>query len=329
MRADPQNPSGNVLRAGVTEDDIAAAVGDAGYPLQTLVASRLRNSFGVVSEEWSYADRQSGKLRAIDVSATRFLQDWEPHVRVRPCLDLLLECKKSELPYVFFLSDSNPSMSNFPFLAGLHRYEITTHSDAERSTWALPILTALGLDAHPFRSTAPPYCMSFSKCVRKGKALELSGTESFHSLVLPLIEAQHHFRSLKAPPTTAQHFNMHMVVAVGVLDAPMVAVTLSNGANAFSLVPWVRVVRHESSDGEYLWEREQYYAIDVVHHGFLERYLDDHALPFAEAAAHHAVKYQTEVITGEALARGMGHDLSDIEERLAPLGTRSKGANRE
>ena len=99
------NPSGNALRAGVTEEQLSAAIEKSGYPLQTVVAESLRPYCERLSEEWSYVDRDSGLLRAIDVRADRtYEQDDADDPHLRATLTLLVECKQSDMPYVFFLS---------------------------------------------------------------------------------------------------------------------------------------------------------------------------------------------------------------------------------
>src|SRR5207249_223500 len=88
--------------------------------------------------------------------------------RVRPELNILVECKQSQLPYVFF--DTGPQMhrhGDFPMISGLARDTIVVSSDDDASTWTEPIIHALGLSDHKFQSP-PRVCHTLSKCVRKG-----------------------------------------------------------------------------------------------------------------------------------------------------------------
>jgi hypothetical protein len=117
--SEPDNPAGNVLAAGVTDAAVLVAVARSGYPLQTIVAEKPAAEFRV-REEWSYLDRDSKGLRSMDVLASRRLFGFdEPQPRVRPELNLLIECKKSELPFVFFANRHKPWLPNFPIVAGL------------------------------------------------------------------------------------------------------------------------------------------------------------------------------------------------------------------
>jgi len=89
----------------VTEADVLDAVGKSGYPLQNVVSDYLQTATFRTVEEWSYLDKESGQLRTIDVKAEKPLFEYgKGDIRVRPSLVLLIECKQSQMPYVFFLS---------------------------------------------------------------------------------------------------------------------------------------------------------------------------------------------------------------------------------
>ncbi len=70
-------------------------------------------------------------------------------------------------------------------------------------------------------------CTTFSKCVRAGNEMKLSGSAPFNRLIRPLLKSMQHFHIIETPPSTARYFDCHVAIGVGVLDAPMVGVTLS------------------------------------------------------------------------------------------------------
>ncbi len=165
----------------------------------------------------------------------------------------------------------------------------------------------------------PPFCNTFSKCVRKGSDLELSGTDAYSGLVLPLIKSLQHFESAESPVDTAWYFDAHLTVGVGVVDAPMIAVLANNNKSDLNLVPWIRVVRHEYFENADKWERDRRWAIDIVHKDYLSIYIDNHLIPFAERFIKKVLHHQTELATSKAFASGMGADSWDkIEQRLQP-----------
>ena len=114
MKHFTNNPTTNVLGGGVTEEKLNIAVLKSGYPLQTRVAIALKDNF-FVQEEWSFIDNQTDEVRTIDLLAEKHLFDKQQKVRVRPILNLIIECKQSELPYIFFLANEVRTLPNFPF----------------------------------------------------------------------------------------------------------------------------------------------------------------------------------------------------------------------
>jgi len=323
MTAIQNNPLTNKLGSGLNEADILAAVSKSGYPLQTLVANFLRERFAepsYVQEEWSYVDEDTHKLRNIDILAEKWLWDFTPkQPRVRPTLSLLIESKKSDLPYVFFLSSSRPWIRHFPLLAGLVGDTLTITTDDDASTWEFPVLDALELNSHPFIKKEPECCLLFTKCERKGKKVELSGSEPFHEIVLPLLKAMHHFQIAESPPKTAFYFDCHLTIGVGVLDAPMVGISVSEQSPDLTLLPWLRVVRHETEESPDWTHPTRLFAIDIVHKDFLQDYLDKHVLPFAEEFRRLVIKHQQVLASGQAFATGMGkYGSYNIEQRLEP-----------
>jgi hypothetical protein len=120
MKGEPTNTPENQLGAGFTEEQLLEAVRKSGYPLQTIIASSLRIDFGV-QEEWSFVDGDTGTLRTLDIVASRrmYTPQNEGQPFVRPTLDLLIECKQSDLPFIFFMSATRPWLRDLPYIAGL------------------------------------------------------------------------------------------------------------------------------------------------------------------------------------------------------------------
>lgn len=318
MKQSANNPSTNQLGNGLSEEAIATAVEKSGYPLQTIIANALRQSFHV-QEEWSYLDKDTKELRAIDILAGKQLFDiTDQQSRVRPILNLLIECKQSSLPYIFFLSPTKSWKLNFPVLAGIFHQNIRITTDDDPSSWIFPVLNALELHNHQF-ITETEYSTTFSKCVRKGSNLELSGSESFHGLVLPLIKSLYHFEVAEKPRDTFVYFDAHLSISIGVLDAPMIGVRSQEKSNNLVLLPWVRVLRHEYFEDPYSIDKSKVFAIDIVHKDFFQQYLDNHVLPFAKEFAKRVIKHQEVVATGKGFVSGMARvGGEDIESRLEP-----------
>jgi hypothetical protein len=318
MQTSHNNPARNALGPGVGDATVAAAIERSGYPLQTLVSERLSKAFHV-REEWSYVDRDTQGLRTIDIRASRRL--YEPQVssrtRVRPQLELIIECKKSELPLVFFATRHRPWLQRFPVVAGLSATDIECTTNNDLSTWSLPILNALGLDRHPFQKQ-PPVSNTFSKCVwRRAGELELSGDESYNGIVLPLVKAAAHLEESERPKPTFYYFDTYLAVPIAIVDGPMVLIELVNGAPVTTLVPWVRVARHEYDRNSDSWSKDRVWAIEVVHVDFLEEYLEKNLLPFASEFGRLALAHHVEMAEGKGFVSDLAREPYK-ESRLQP-----------
>lgn len=324
MNSAPHNPAANALGAGVRDAMVEQAIQASGYPLQLVVAQELSGAFSL-QEEWSFVDPDTGSTRAIDLVASKPLFEWkEPQPRIRPELNFVIECKQSDLPYVFFLSGSQPWLPDFPVISGLKTNDIVLTSDDDPSSWTFRPLHVLELDRHPFLTKSVPFCMTFSKCVRKGSDLVLSGSDPYQSLVFPIIKAVSHFDEVQSPPSTAHYFDCHMVIGLGILDAPMIGVRLTASGSEAELLPWVRVVRHQPCCGENKTERGQVLGIDIIHKEYLATYVDQHVNPFAQEFSQLALKHAHELADARAFVPSMGENSwTNIEARLQRVSIRT------
>ena len=319
MKRRINNPQTNKLGPGVTAKALSDAITQSGYPLQLVVANLLRPDFRI-QEEWSFFDKDINDTRAIDILAEKWFWDIDkeqPHVR--PALNLLIECKLSTLPYVFFVSSGKPWIPNFPVLVGLRSRDITVSSDDDPSTWTMPVLHALELDSHPFISNEPEYCASFAKCERSGSSLRLSGEDVYRNIVLPISKAVHHFEVAETPVSTALWFDCHLTLGIALVDAPMVGVSIHKQSHKLESLPWVRLMRHETGEIPDWSHSSNMFAIDVIHKDYFVSYLKEHLLPFAAEFSKMVLKHQNILVSGKAFVSGMGRDSwNNLEQRIQP-----------
>jgi hypothetical protein len=275
MDAHPDNPAMNQLPAGIAESELLAGVIASGYPLQTVVARSLHDDFGFrVIEEWGYTDRNTQEHRALDIFAFRELA---PETDTfRPRLHLLVECKRSGLPYVFFPPGVTRWPADFPAIIGFGGCQLRVGEKAWQDTSAATFFCASEL---PFITPGPTLATAFTKAEPKAKGVvKLSGDVPFNQVVMPLVSALEQER--RAFSTGVSNSPM-IFLAVCVLDATMVVATGTPTAPHLSLNPWVRVIHQETVERKHGWSTA-HYTVDFVHHAFLSAYIG-HAVSFAEA----------------------------------------------
>ncbi|HYT44268.1 MAG TPA: hypothetical protein VEP90_18205, partial [Methylomirabilota bacterium] len=228
---------------------------------------------------------------------------------------LVIECKQSELPFVFFITDQKLFVPNFPLIAGLGRDYISIISDANKTTYEFSILNALSLRQDDFFIKHPTFSNKFSKCERRsGGDLSLSGQETFHGIIYPLLKAMHHLkRAVK--PINASFFACHFILAMAVLDAPMVGVVVTRDSHKPVLLPWVRVIKHETDAAPNFQHMNNVFAFDIVHKDFLAAYIHKHVLPFSGRFAELVLKHQKVLANGTAYISDMRSINSDTLEK--------------
>jgi len=286
MKTSQDNPDANQLGAGVSLEQLLRAVTLSGYPLQRVVAQQLLRNFSVM-EEWGYIDRESKEHRTLDVFAFRNLRESE---NLWVSLALLVECKRSELPYVFFQAAAPKLPYDFPSVVGLGGKQLELHKPGvgSRSVSGAQFLKLHDTD---FVAAGPPISSAFARAERKGKDLDLSGGVPFNHVVLPLLSARHHFAEIQKGIRGSGKVSACVALCACVLDAPMICVAGGPEAPELSLTPWVRVVRQEAAQDRQ-WVSTQHHVVDFVHRAFLGRFVEVHALRFAEEFCIRAVKSQ-------------------------------------
>lgn len=296
MRKHSANPPRNVLPPSANESELLRAIELSGYPLQGLAAETLKSEFAL-TEEWGYLDRDTNEHRSLDLFGYRNLAQGAGGI-VRPGLVILAECKRSVHPFVFFQNVVDRLIPGFPTVAGLKRGVVDVREISGKRSSDLYGAAALGLDKLPFVGNGPAECSAFSRATLSGNKAELSGTELFNSLVLPLVKAFDHARGLHRTGQDASELRPTLLIAVGIVDAPMILVESPRQASDPILTPWVRLRRQESIEDPQSWQRYRFYGIDVIHIDFLDDYLSKHLMPFAEEFGRRAATMAEILVNG-------------------------------
>jgi len=314
MRAGPSNPETNKLHEGTKEEGLIEAIRISGYPLQGIVAQKLLRKFDV-TEEWGYLDPETETHRSLDVYAFKAFPD-EKEPSIQPGIVLLIECKRSHHPYIFFEDVTEKPVWRFPRLGGVKKMIDVRAKGTNRST-LLSGDQILGLQSLPFVKPGPPRCAVFSKGIPQGKEVRLSGAEPYNELLLPLARASDHALKRLKPADSPKILFASLVLSLSVLDAPMVLVENPEKPEDPLLTPWVRVIRHEVTKDPMSWDPFRHYAVDVVHVDYLDTFIENSLLPFASEFAGRAREKVGVFFTGGEVADLEAYDWKDIRATRA------------
>lgn len=299
LNEDQGSPNSLDLPQGINAEKLAQAVRASGYPLQTVVARQLNDSFEVV-EEWGYVDRTTQEHRSLDVFAHRRLTATSR--QLEPSLALLVECKRSDLPYVFFAAAIPRTPAGLPSIVGLPKSKFDLYQEPNRFR-EVPAAEFLRCSDFLFVSDGPVSAATFSRVERKGKDLCLSGTVPYNSVILPLASALEHYQETRKAVSAHQEcFYPTLALCVCVIDAPLVVAGGTPESPELRTVSWIRLA-HEEALQEGTWWRRKHYFVDAVRREFLAEFLDKHLIPFAEQVASRMVGRDDLVIAGKGMVR--------------------------
>ena len=294
MNESTNNPPLNRLQSGVSVEELESAVRLSGYPLQRVAAELLGDSFHV-TQEWAFRDRETNEHRSLDLFGFREVRKT---ARLRLEAALLVECKKSELPFVFFEAAAPRVPSEFPRVVGLRGERPQLHS--RDGVYRTPTIAEfLGLQDFAFASDGPPICRSFTKSERKGKKLDLSGSFPFNKVVMPLASATEHFaRQWNRIGSSGADFAC-MVHPICIVDGPMVLARGGPKSSHLELRPWIRITLQEvATEQDYGFSH--HYVVDFVHCAYVSAFISEHFLPFLEQFANRAVSAEELIVQMKA-----------------------------
>jgi hypothetical protein len=256
------------------------AVSLSGFPLQILVAAALQDRGFHVQEEWAYLDPDSDERRALDIVGRRYQSDSAFVSEKGGSLlstALLVECKRSTRPYLFFESVNPPTLGTFPPVVGLGNGRIRlSPADAEANWIQEQALSHfLGADAEPF-VLEPLVSASVSRAVPNGKKIEISGDEPYRSLLLPLTKAMTRYMQEASGARNAGRIqNVVVPMGLAVFDAPMIFIGRPADELRIEPITWTRIVVRNPATGEAnRWNPLGFKVVDAIHESFLDRYLE-------------------------------------------------------
>lgn len=141
--------------------------------------------------------------------------------------------------------------------------------------------------------------MLFSRAVPNGKKFNLSGVDPFKTIILPLARALDHTLDIWKGHQRQSPQYPTLLLLISFIDAPIILVEAPDRTSDPVLTPWLRVVRQEAVTTETKSGKQyRFYAVDIVHAGYLNRFVTQHLLPLCDTFAERALK------RGDILLRG-------------------------
>jgi len=288
MTRPPDPPPGPEDTETERAADIKRCTSESDHPLRMRTAKQLAATFSV-RENWGFHtssdpfDDDAVSARVHVVARKRLLPETPSSVQAR--LHLFVQCARSRNPFVFVATAPHQNTLELPFIGGGPDGDVSVRDERQGFNAGVPPAALLGLDQLPFLAGA-----AFTRAWPAGKRPVLPRPESLKPLLQPLFIA---YRVITANPTTSSADDLVSLVltwCVGVLDAPLQSLTSPDLGASATARDWVRIARPETAHEPL--DRPPGCMIDVIRHDFLNTYIHDHLLPFAEAFAALAVSHE-------------------------------------
>ena len=299
------------LPPGMDPEAFTSAVAGSGYPLQMYAARVLKDHGFWIHEEWAYTDHEGGLRRAIDILGGRSGEAYEsPSGSSSVGVELLVECKQSRHPFVFFEAIQPPSQGDHPspiYNPGDVKLRPPGGTDAQGTQWYSSVSVGIALDIHklPFIARTP-VAASMSSARAHAKKVTMSGDEAYRELLLPLTKAmaEHRRLRLKERNDKGQPQFIDVPFLVALLDAPMFLVK-----GPYSIpepVERIRMfVRAAIDPDARRWSTTRVAFVEVVRKSAFVRFLEEDLTGFMLALEQRINAHHRIVLAGEADVGGL------------------------
>lgn len=253
-----------------SEEQIIAALERSGYLFEQEVADKLEQLDFHVETGWAFQDPDQSKSREIDVRAIkRIFNDESKQLGV--FIELLIECKASESPFVFLQRSKNErEKKNISPKEYLFPKKNFRHTISPTSFREIPAFMHFDLHNHHYYYREDLKSTQFSKIVRKGNEWVANHEGIYDSIVQPLAKAlEYQRKSLKSTISGTGWKYIWLVFPIVVLRDGLFAVDVSLPnlkPEPKGRVSFVRHLQSESVDG--------FYLIDFIKISHLHQYIE-------------------------------------------------------
>lgn len=228
------------------EEDIK----QSGFPLEIEVSSILKKDKWTVRNQAYYLDEDERKQRAVDIIAYKaFFEEFFDHDRLH--ISLVIECKKSSKPWVFFTTPKEQRIFEIPF-------GLVTHWAYPELKYSIYFSKWIQTKTHYTLSGVNEQAIIAYEPFKKGEGREIF--EATHQVIKALnFELEENKKaSLQVPIKPI--FILYPVI---VYDGHLFEYSLQNEDMKICSTNYL----------QYLVERGKFFLIDVVKKKFLPQYL--------------------------------------------------------
>ncbi|MCK4428521.1 MAG: hypothetical protein KAW16_08570, partial [candidate division Zixibacteria bacterium] len=166
------------------EQQIRQAIDQAGYLFEQQIGYKLREYGYLVTPNYNFEDLETGDSREIDLYAISGIVEEELDVDIEQLL--LIECKKTGNPLVFFSKPKYEELKGFEDYFEIVGVPESLNAGESRGVVSLEKYLKLSELSHRYelRDTASQFCM----VLRKGKNWQAKHEHVYNGMIVPVIK---------------------------------------------------------------------------------------------------------------------------------------------
>jgi hypothetical protein len=244
------------------KQQIRQAVDEAGYLFEQQVGYKLREHRYLVTPNYNFEDLETGDSREIDLYAILGIVKEELDVDIWQLL--LIECKKTKYPLVFFSKPKYEDLKVFEDYFDIVGAPESLLAGERRGVVSLEKYLKLNELSHRYklRDTASQFCM----IIRKGKDWEAKHEHVYNGMIVPLIKCLSFERKEYRESLPREMIQLRIIYPIIVVHSELYL--MNSETNQLSRKKWILFYRHYDSKNIKLTA-----MIDFVRHKHLDEYL--------------------------------------------------------
>jgi len=292
----------------ISKEKILQCIKKSGYPFEQIVASCLEEVKWYPTLNYAFTDFETTVSREIDVLAEKHIwieslskQQNQPLVRLNA--ELLIECKQTKSPLVFFcrpkqISDFFCTPNNEIVQYSGIKSEVVVKPRNERDTYSFTASQFLRFGKLSHYSKSKEKATQFCKIYWKGKDLRADHAEVYQSFIVPLIKAVAYQKMLRRPKPTWRYFDMYLHYPIMIVKGDIFKV--DSECKSIEGVNHVELVRNY-----YSAKIGGTYHIDVVSESYFRKFVDDVLMPSIKTMEKEVRKRDKALAKGEMRVRSI------------------------
>jgi len=251
------------LNIGPTEKQIREAIDKSGYLFEQKIGYRLKERGYLVTPNYNFEDIETGKSREIDVYAISGVVKEKLDIDIWQLL--LIECKKTSNPLVFFSQPKYEKLKKFEDYFEIVGVPESFNAGKDRGVVSLENYLKLSDLSHRYKlsDTSSQFCM----ILRSHKEWEAKHEHIYDGMIAPLIKCLYYEKKEYRNSLPRETIQLRIIYPIVIVDSELYL--MNSETNEMKRKMWILFYRQYESTNVKLTVK-----IDFVRYKYIDAYLN-------------------------------------------------------